>query len=111
MELKYANENIENRRIVERLKFSCKYYCSTLCVIPLVNRNCHGVILNQGNFICNYWKMLYYIHAYGCFLFYSNINLKINSHQRCQLSSALIEIIMETEHAIIAFFIQYVYFL
>lgn len=67
MELKYANENIENRRIVERLKFSRKYYCSTLCVIPLVNRNCHGVILNQGNFICNYWKMLYYIHAYGCF--------------------------------------------
>ena len=55
--------------------------------------------------------MLYYIHAYNCFLFYWNINLKINSHQRRQLSSVLIEIIMEVEHAIIAFFIQYVYLL
>lgn len=73
--------------------------------------NCHGVILNEGNLICNYWKMLYYIHAYNCFLFYWNINLKINSHQRRQLSSVLIEIIMEVEHAIIAFFIQYVYLL
>lgn len=67
MELKYGNENIENRRIVERLKFLRKYYCSTLCVIPLANGNCHGVILNRGNLICNYWKMLYNIHVYTCF--------------------------------------------